>query len=99
MKLSILEEAQLELEESVDYYNNECPGLGYEFADEVYRTFDRIVDNPDAWHPLSARSRRCLLHRFPFGVIYQYKGDSILVVAVMHLHRLPGIWKNRTGNP
>ena len=31
MNLRILEEAQQDLEDSVDYYNGESPGLGYEY--------------------------------------------------------------------
>lgn len=96
MTLRILEEAQQDLEAAVDYYNGECPGLGYEFADEFYHTIDRIVDNPDAWHPVSKRTRRCMTHRFPFAVIYQLRDTCLLVIAVMHLHRHPDFWKGRS---
>lgn len=95
MKLRLLTEAQQELEAGVDYYNTDCPGLGYEFADEVYLTINRIVDSPEAWHPLSARTRRCLTHRFPYAVIYQQRPDCLLIVSVMHLHRHPDTWKGR----
>lgn len=96
MKLRILEEAQQDLEAAVDYYNGESSGLGYEFADEFYHTINRVVDNPDAWHLLSQRTRRCLTHRFPFAVIYQMCDTCILVVAVMHLKRHPDFWKGRS---
>jgi len=96
MKLRILEEAQLDLEVSVDYYNGDSPGLGYEFADEFYHTIDRIVDNPDAWPPISKRTRRCIFHRFPFAVIYQMCDTCLLVIAVMHMHRHPDFWKGRS---
>jgi plasmid stabilization system protein ParE len=96
MTLRILEEAQRDLEASADYYNAESPGLGYEFAAEVYRTIDRIVENPDSWHPLSMRTRRCLTHRFPYAVIYQKRNTWILVIAVMHLKRHPDFWRERT---
>ncbi len=96
MRLRILTEAQLELEAGVDYYNKECPGLGYEFADEIYCTIDRIMDSQEAWHPLSKRTRRCLTHRFPYAVIYQYRTDFLLIVSIMHLHRHPDTWKGRT---
>lgn len=98
MKLRILEEAQLDLEVSVDYYNGESPGLGFEFADEFYHTIDRIVDNPEAWPSISKRTRRCIFHRFPFAVIYQIRDSLFLVVAVMHLHRHPDFWKGRANS-
>ena len=37
MKIVFLHPAVQEFSESVNYYNAESPGLGYEFADEVFR--------------------------------------------------------------
>ena len=42
MKLAISEAALTEFEETVDYYNSQVSGLGYEFAAEIKSTFDRI---------------------------------------------------------
>jgi hypothetical protein len=39
MKIVVLSYAEEELAEAVDYYNEQCPGLGYEFAAEVKRAF------------------------------------------------------------
>ena len=35
MKLVVLSCAERELIEAVDFYNHQCPGLGYEFAAEI----------------------------------------------------------------
>jgi len=40
--------------------------------------------------------RRALVHRFPYGVLYVLERDRLLIIAVMHLHRQPGYWQNRT---
>jgi hypothetical protein len=42
MKTHFLKEASEEFIESVDYYNKERPGLGYEFALEVKNALKRI---------------------------------------------------------
>lgn len=42
MKILVLSCAEDEFAGAVDYYNSQCPGLGYEFAAEVQRTFDRL---------------------------------------------------------
>jgi toxin ParE1/3/4 len=42
-----------------------------------------------------ADSRRYLLHRFPFQIVYRARGETIEVVAVAHLKRRPGYWKSR----
>ena len=95
MKIRFLEIAQIELDEAIQYYNYEVPGLGIEFLNEVIKTLDRIGDYPEAWHPCSKRTRRCQVRRFPYGVIYQLRDGEILVVAISNLHRKPDYWKNR----
>jgi len=95
MKFNITEVAELELKEVVSYYNNECPGLGYEFDNEVQNAFGRILRNPEAWTSLSSRTRRSITRRFPYAIIYQIRPDEILIVAIMHMHRDPKLWEDR----
>ena len=90
-----LEPAQIELEEEVKYYNEQQAGLGYDFAREVADTIARILRYPEAWTKLSKRTRRCRTKRFPYGVVYQIRGEKILVVAVAHLKRKPLYWRDR----
>ena len=70
-------------------------GSLFEFAAEVKRTIERIVQFPEAWAPLSKRTRRCRTNRFPYGVVYQVREEFILIVAVMHLRRHPDSWQSR----
>ena len=75
----------------------QCPGLGYEFATEVRRAFDRIKVFPAAWPLFSKSTRRCLLNRFPYGVLYRVDRNAIRVGAIMHLDRDPKNWYLRSG--
>ena len=95
MVIKFLAPAQAEFMESVAYYQSQKQGLGSQFAEEVKRTIQRIVQYPEAWSPISKRTRCCRTHRFPYGVIYQARGDIVLIVAVMHLHREPTTWRGR----
>lgn len=88
-------EAEAELNNSIDYYESIEPGLGYDFAIEVYDTIQRAVDFPKAWTTLDGEVRRSLVKRFPYGVLYVEETDSILILAVMNLHRAPDYWKHR----
>lgn len=87
--------ARQELDTAIDYYEEQEAGLGIEFAEEVYSSIQRLVEYPTAWTQISQNARRCLTNRFPYGIIYQKREDGILIVAVSHLHRKPGYWKDR----
>ena len=95
MKVVFLPPAKAEFAEAVSYYNTQSEGLGYDFAAEIRKTLERIIQYPDAWYKLSKRTRRCRTNRFPYGVIYQLRAEILLVVAVMHLSRNPETWKLR----
>jgi toxin ParE2 len=95
MTLRLLEPAQQELDEAVSWYAAQAPGLGDAFLVEVLRAFDLIERFPAAWHPLGTHTRRCRLARFPYGVIFARDNDDLLVLAVAHLHRRPGYWRDR----
>jgi len=65
--------------------------LGEEFRDEACETFRRIKEFPLAWHPLGGAIRRCQMQRFPYGIIYEPSEVEIVLIAVAHLHREPGV--------
>ena len=88
-------QAEMELDDAVDYYESCEPGLGLAFAEEVYSTIRRIMAYPGASHPITGKTRRCLVSRFPYGIIFQVSGDVVRIIAVASLHRRPGYWKER----
>lgn len=95
MKFRFHPEAEAELNEAVDYYDGCRDGLGLEFANEVFEAIENICRFPLAWTPLSKKTRRCVLKRFPYGVVYQVRGEQIIIVAVMQLNRKPNYWSRR----
>jgi len=95
MRFRFHPQADDEFDQAVRYYENCQLGLGLEFAEEVYATVARISEYPEAWSPMSKNTRRCLVNRFPFGLIFQIKPDILRIVAVANLHRRPGYWKDR----
>ena len=95
MNITLLEPAQIELDETVEYYNYESYGLGDAFLKEFLTVLDRICEFPEAWQPCSKRTRRCQTRRFPYGIIYQIREQEILIIAVANLHREPDYWTNR----
>lgn len=70
MRIRFLETARIELDDAIEYYNYEVPGLGDAFLTEVLNALDRIGKYPEAWQPSSKRTRRCQIRRFPYGIMY-----------------------------
>lgn len=88
-------EAEAELLESIDYYEEYEPGLGEDFSLEVFLAIQNVLEFPTAWPILDGDVRRCLVNRFPFAILYSIEQGKIHIVAVMHLHREPEYWKKR----
>jgi len=97
VKITFLKPAEKELDDAVEYYESEQEGLGIRFQAEVARSLSRIVRQPLSFQEIGKYSRRCLVHKFPYGVIFQYKEvqEEILVVCIAHLHRKPDFWVAR----
>jgi hypothetical protein len=93
--IQLLGPAQEEIDEAHAYYELQMKGLGFQFLDELFYRMRGIKHHPEAWPPFSHRTRRCLLPKFPYAVIYQLRDDTILIIAISHLHRKPEYWNNR----
>jgi plasmid stabilization system protein ParE len=93
MTLRFLLPAQIELREARDYYDVQQPGLGSEFVHEIETATERILQHPEAWGILTPGIRRCLTHRFPYGIIYSRSDNEIIIISVFHLKRHPRSWR------
>ena len=80
---------------AIKHYESCATGVGDEFALEIYVTIQGILARPRAWPLLAPEVRRCLVSRFPFGVLYSIEPDRICILSVMHLHRKPEYWMQR----
>jgi len=79
------------------YYEACDAGLGLDFSLEVYATIQNAINYPTMWPEIEDEVRRCLVHRFPYGVLYNIEPGGIFILAVMHLHCAPDYWKHRLG--
>lgn len=95
MKYSFHPEAETEFAQAIEYYEEHEVSLGYDFAVEVYSAIERAAAHPKAWPLMEAEIRRCLVRRFPYGILYAEEEEGIFILAVMHLHRDPDYWKKR----
>jgi toxin ParE2 len=93
--LEFLDEAIEEAEAAARWYAERSPTASAAFADEIDSAIAEIIRLPLAWPAYSQNTRRFLLRRFPYSVVYRVSESTILVVAVAHGHRRPGYWRDR----
>ncbi len=65
------------------------------FFAEVEAGLERIAQLPETWPSYLHGTRRFLLRRFPFSIVYRVTDETIGVYALAHAKRRPGYWKSR----
>jgi len=95
MRVIFSENAVLELVDAVDYYNQEHPGLGNRFENEVKKAVERISEYPTSWSLERGEIRKYLMHKFPYKLLYSIEKDHLFIIAVAHQHRRPDYWIDR----
>jgi plasmid stabilization system protein ParE len=88
-------EAQAEFDEAFDWYEARRSGLGVDFAERVQEVFDRIAANPQIHGNVLQDVRKAVVRKFPYCVFYREEAAQVLVLAVFHSKRDPGIWQSR----
>ena len=83
-KLIVLERAVAELEDACLYYNDQLPGLGFEFEEEIFMLLELINDNPLLFPIKFAHIREAVVRRFPFVINYEISEKLIIVSAIFH---------------
>lgn len=97
MRARFLSFAQEELAAATAYYHDISPNLSRAFRQEAREVTALILRNPLAWHPLEPPFRQCRFRRFPDAFIYEARTTEVITVAIPHLHRRPGYWRERAG--
>jgi plasmid stabilization system protein ParE len=90
--------AQEEFLKQISWYREKNTALSRDFSAKVKDTINRILALPEAWTRIDDEgTRRALVEKYPFAVLYQYDEASqhITIYAVMHTKREPGYWRYR----
>lgn len=88
-------EARAEADAVAAFYQERRPGLAQHFLDNLEETLHRIQRHPLLYRQVEGDVRKCRIPRFPYGMIYRIRPTHVEIIAVMHLRRAPGYWKER----
>ncbi len=82
MKVIFSSYARNELGDAAHFYEYE--GLGKLFRTEIRKAAKRIASYPESWAIEKGEIRKCLLHKFPYKLLYSIEKDHIFIIAVAH---------------
>jgi toxin ParE1/3/4 len=88
-------EAWQEFEAADDWYLTRSPDASLEFLSDVHDALEDISVSPRRWPTHLHGTRRLVLQRFPFSIVYLEDSEVVTIVAVAHSKRKPGYWRGR----
>ncbi|MGA8298924.1 MAG: type II toxin-antitoxin system RelE/ParE family toxin [Terriglobales bacterium] len=88
-------EAEREYLEGLGWYRDRSAVVASDFELAVSKAVQAIEKAPQRWPSYFGDFKRYMLHRFPFGIVYQEMPTEIVVFAVAHGRRRPGYWRKR----
>lgn len=95
-RIVIDEDVRTDIQESIDWYNEQKQGLGKQFFTQVNTTINRLKSNP--FFQIRYDNVRCLpIERFPFMLHFTVDESqkSVVIHAVFHTSRDPENWHTR----
>lgn len=103
MQLVLHPEAQAEIVEAADWYDQRSSGLGDEFLSELDAALATLAEHAHTWPTWPGAGhvqpviQRFLLSRFRFyAIAFQCFDGHVFVLAIVHARRPPFYWLERT---
>lgn len=84
-----------EADAATEFYRDKRRGLAQRFLDSLEEAVNRVEQHPHIYRDVEPGIRKCRISTFPYALIFR-DGSTIEIVAVMHMRRKPGYWKDRT---
>jgi plasmid stabilization system protein ParE len=95
MALRFHEAARREANLALARYAESSIPAAQRFLDDLQAAYASAVASPLLYPLYLHGTRRILLKRFPYFIVYLDWHDNVYVVAVAHAKRRPGYWTSR----
>lgn len=89
-------EAEQDIREAYSWYETQMSGLGANFLLRIDAALSSVQRNPRQYPLIHQEVRRCLVRRFPYGILFLVEDKRIVVLAVFHAKRDPRSWQERS---
>lgn len=93
----ISSKAVADAEDAARWYAERSENAAAAFVDKFEQAIAAIQRMPATLPSFDHGTRRFLLKRFPYSVVYRADDIRIVVIAVAPAHRRPAYWRGRIG--
>ena len=87
--------ALAEFKSSLKWYLERNQAAAQKFATAVDQAIAAVIEFPSRWPLGEYGTRKVVLRRFPFAIVYRERQNTIQILAIAHGHRRPEYWKDR----
>jgi hypothetical protein len=94
MQVQILDEAEQDLLEGAQFYENQIAGLGHYFLDSLFSDIDSLQIYGGI-HSVHFCYHRLLSRRFPYAIYYRVENNVARVRAILDCRQDPAKVKDR----
>ncbi len=84
-----------DVKSAVAWYQKHSRKAALDFVQELRRAAETIGEAPERWPIGKNNTRRFLLWRFPFSIVYSEQASTVTIWAVAHSSRRPEYWTDR----
>lgn len=93
----VLEEAAIDLDRGIDFYESQKKELGDYFFDSLISDIESLSLAAGV-HPIHFGFHRMLARHFPFSIYYSYDGKIARVIAILDMRRKPAWLREQLTN-
>ena len=83
-KIQVSEEAEIQIFEANIYYSEISKDLAERFNNELIKTIDYLMENPEYFQNKYRGIRIVLTNNFPYSVHYMIKNQTVFVLKMLH---------------
>ena len=94
--LTVREEAEYDISDAFQYYEERRLGLGHDFLLCIDAAISKIERSPTIYKKIYKDLKRIPIERFPYRIFFIVKDQNIIVTAVFHVRKDPKSWEKRT---
>lgn len=83
------QEALDDVQDGYSWYEDQLPGLGEDFLNELNTILEKLIQNPQYYGYLFDEFRDVRLKRFPYLVVFKIVNRKVFINSVKHCKQRP----------